>query len=142
MDANELVLLNFGETKLGKSINEKIAANEVITSIPSKDLEAMFEELGVNDGVKSTEDSKMTQELAEGTILIWNGRDGYIMPNVAVYKSSEETKVRCCGIPAAYRAQSAYHDSGAYCFCTKYTRCAYDPKEIDKRSKLIADIDA
>ncbi len=27
-------------------------------------------------------------------------------------------------------------------FPTKYTRCAYDPKEIDKISKRIADIDA
>ena len=38
------------------------------------------------NGVKSTEDSKMTQELPEGTILIWSERDGYILPNVAVYK--------------------------------------------------------
>ena len=38
------------------------------------------------DGVKSIEDSKMVQELPEGTILIWNEKDGYIIPNVAVYK--------------------------------------------------------
>ena len=38
------------------------------------------------NGIKSTEDSKMTQEIPEGTILIWNERDGYIIPNVAVYK--------------------------------------------------------
>lgn len=38
------------------------------------------------EGVKSTEDSKMVQEIPEGTILIWNERDGYIIPNVAVYK--------------------------------------------------------
>lgn len=38
------------------------------------------------NGIKSIEDSKMVQELPEGTILIWNERDGYIIPNVAVYK--------------------------------------------------------
>ena len=38
------------------------------------------------EGVKSTEDSKMVQEIPEGTILIWNEKDGYIIPNIAVYK--------------------------------------------------------
>lgn len=38
------------------------------------------------NNIKSTEDSKMTQEVPEGTILIWNEKDGYIIPNVAVYK--------------------------------------------------------
>lgn len=38
------------------------------------------------NNVKSTEDSKMTQELPEGTVLIWNEKDGYVIPNVSVYK--------------------------------------------------------
>ena len=38
------------------------------------------------EGVKSTEDSKMVQELPEGTILIWNEKEGYILPNIAMYK--------------------------------------------------------
>lgn len=41
------------------------------------------------EGVKSTEHSVLTQELPEGTILIWNELDGYIMPNVAVYKMED-----------------------------------------------------
>jgi len=41
------------------------------------------------NGVKSTEESKMTQEIPEGTILIWNELDGYILPNVAVYKMKD-----------------------------------------------------
>lgn len=41
------------------------------------------------NNVKSIEDSKMVQELPEGTILIWNERDGYIIPNVAVYKMKD-----------------------------------------------------
>lgn len=38
------------------------------------------------DGVKSTEHSTLTQEIPEGTVLIWNENDGYIIPNVKVYK--------------------------------------------------------
>ncbi|MDV3426953.1 MAG: hypothetical protein LIR50_07170 [Bacillota bacterium] len=44
------------------------------------------------NNVKSTEDSKMTQEIPEGTILIWNEQDGYILPNVAVYKIKDLEK--------------------------------------------------
>lgn len=40
-------------------------------------------------GVKSTENSVLTQELPEGTILIWNELEGYILPNVAVYKMKD-----------------------------------------------------
>ena len=38
------------------------------------------------NGVKSTEYSKLTQELPEGTILIWNEQMGYILPDREVYK--------------------------------------------------------
>lgn len=41
------------------------------------------------EGVKSTEDSKMVQEIPEGTILIWSEKDGYMIPNVAVYKMKD-----------------------------------------------------
>lgn len=37
-------------------------------------------------GVKSTEESKLTQELPEGLILIWNEQQGYIIPDREVYK--------------------------------------------------------
>ena len=38
------------------------------------------------NGVKSTEKSILTQELPEGTILIWNEQMGYILPDREVYK--------------------------------------------------------
>lgn len=38
------------------------------------------------EGVKSIEVSTLTQELPEGTILIWNEQQGYILPNIPVYK--------------------------------------------------------
>lgn len=38
------------------------------------------------DDIKSTEHSTLTQELTEGMILIWDEKEGYIIPNVPVYK--------------------------------------------------------
>lgn len=38
------------------------------------------------EGIKSSEHSVLTQELPEGTILIWNENEGYIIPNREVYK--------------------------------------------------------
>lgn len=38
------------------------------------------------DDIKSTEHSVLTQELTEGMILIWDEKEGYIIPNVPVYK--------------------------------------------------------
>lgn len=37
-------------------------------------------------GIKSTEHSKLVQELPEGTILLWTETEGYILPNIPVYK--------------------------------------------------------
>ena len=37
-------------------------------------------------GIKNTLHSVQTEELPEGTILIWNELMGYIVPNVPVYK--------------------------------------------------------
>lgn len=44
------------------------------------------------EGIKSTEKSTLTQEIPEGTVLLWNERDGYIIPNVAVYKLDDLKK--------------------------------------------------
>lgn len=41
------------------------------------------------NGMKTTEDSKSVTELSEGVILIWNELEGYILPNVAVYKMKD-----------------------------------------------------
>ena len=41
------------------------------------------------NGIKSTEKSILTQELPEGTILIWNEMTGYILPDREVYKLSD-----------------------------------------------------
>lgn len=41
------------------------------------------------NGVTSSEESTLKQELPEGIVLIWNEEEGYIIPNVAVYKLSD-----------------------------------------------------
>lgn len=40
-------------------------------------------------GIKSTEKSVLTQELPEGTILIWDEMAGYILPDRQMYKLND-----------------------------------------------------
>ena len=40
----------------------------------------------VYENVTSKEESKMIQELPEGTVLIWDETQGYIIPNIKMYK--------------------------------------------------------
>ena len=45
--------------------------------------------------IKNTYHSVPTEELPEGTVLIWNENDGYIVPNVAMYKIKDlEEEIR------------------------------------------------
>lgn len=38
------------------------------------------------NGIKNTLHSVQTETLPEGTILVWSEKDGYIVPNVPMYK--------------------------------------------------------
>ena len=45
--------------------------------------------------IKNTYHSVLTEELPEGTVLIWSEKDGYIVPNVAMYKIKDlEEEIR------------------------------------------------
>ena len=47
------------------------------------------------DGIKSKEYSRLTQELPEGIVLLWSELEGYIIPNVKVYKLKDlETEIK------------------------------------------------
>lgn len=47
------------------------------------------------EGVKSVLKSTQTEEMPEGTILIWNEQMGYIIPNVPMYKMKDlEEEIR------------------------------------------------
>ncbi len=69
--------MKFDETTDDKTVHQTLK-NLVLTTEISKESE--FE------GIKSTEKSVLTQELPEGTILIWNEQMGYILPDRQVYK--------------------------------------------------------
>lgn len=56
----------------------QIMKNGVLTTEVNKEWEAA--------GIKSTLKSVLTEEIPEGTVLIWSEEDGYIVPNVAMYK--------------------------------------------------------
>ncbi len=69
--------MKFDEYTEDKTVHQ-ILDNLVLTTIIAKESEF--------NGVKSTEESKLTQELPEGTILVWNEEMGYILPDREVYK--------------------------------------------------------
>lgn len=47
------------------------------------------------ENIKSTEKSILTQELPENTILLWDEKQGYIIPNRKVYKLKDlEEEIR------------------------------------------------
>lgn len=44
------------------------------------------------NGIKATEESKMTTTIPEGTVLIWGEQEGYIIPNYHMVKVEEAIK--------------------------------------------------
>lgn len=69
--------MEFDETTDDKTVHQTLK-DLVLTTEINKESEYA--------GIKSTEYSKLTQELQEGTILIWNEQMGYILPDREVYK--------------------------------------------------------
>lgn len=45
------------------------------------------------NGIKSTEESKMTTQLPENIVLIWGEQEGYMVPNYVMVKPSEAVKM-------------------------------------------------
>lgn len=64
--------LEFDEYTEDKTVHQ-ILKNLVLTTIIKKEHDFA--------GIKSTEESTLTQELPEGTILIWTEEVGYILPD-------------------------------------------------------------
>ena len=69
--------MEFDESTDDKTVHQTLK-NLVLTTEIKKESEY--------NGVKNTEHSVLTQELPEGTILIWNEIAGYILPDREVYK--------------------------------------------------------
>lgn len=45
------------------------------------------------NGIKSKEESKMTTELPEHTILVWGEQEGYIVPNYQMVRPSDAVNI-------------------------------------------------
>lgn len=64
-----------------------------------------------NGGIKNTLHSVQTEELPEGTVLIWSEQEGYIVPNVAVYKLKDlEEEIRF--VKEAYKDNTDINPNG------------------------------
>lgn len=72
--------MEFDEYTEDKTIHQTLK-NLVLTTEINKETEF--------NGIKSIEKSVLSQELPEGTILIWNEQLGYIIPDRQVYKMNE-----------------------------------------------------
>lgn len=68
------------------SFDEKTDNGEVHQTLKDLVLTTEIKKTSEYSGVKSTEESKLVQEIPEGTILLWSEQEGYIIPNVPVYK--------------------------------------------------------
>lgn len=61
--------------------------------------------------IKNTFHSVQTEELPEGTILIWSELEGYIVPNVAMYKLSDlEDEIKA--VKEAYKDNTDINPNG------------------------------
>lgn len=69
--------MEFDESTDDKSVHQTLKNLVLTTEINRK---------SEYEGVVSTEKSTLTQELPEGTVLIWNEQQGYIIPDRQVYK--------------------------------------------------------
>ena len=77
------------------SFDEKTDSGEVHQILKDLVLTTEIEKSSEYDGVKSTEYSKLVQKLPEGIVLLWTEQEGYIIPNVPVYKIKDlEEEIR------------------------------------------------
>ena len=68
------------------TFNEKTDNGEVKQTLQNLTLKTIIDRKSEYDGIESKEHSELTQKLKEGTILLWSELEGYIIPNVKVYK--------------------------------------------------------
>lgn len=68
------------------AFEEKTENKEVKQTLKNLVLTTEINKESEYNGIKSKEYSKLTQEIPEGTVLLWTETEGYIIPNVPVYK--------------------------------------------------------
>lgn len=93
MEKNELFTIKpslhqyYGRTvKKGMEFDEYTEDKTIHQTLKDLVLTTEINKESEYNGVKSTEKSILTQELPEDTILIWDEKQGYIIPNLEFYK--------------------------------------------------------
>ena len=74
------------------TFNEKTDNGEVKQTLNNLTLKTIVDRKSEYNGISSKEHSELTQKLKEGTVLIWSEAEGYIIPNVAMYKLKDLEK--------------------------------------------------
>lgn len=90
---NELFMLKpslkqyYGRTVTKElEFDEKNDTGEVHQTLKNCILTTEINKEWMQGDIKNTYHSKQTEELPEGTVLIWSEDEGYIVPNVPMYK--------------------------------------------------------
>lgn len=84
--------------------DEKTEDGEVHQTLENCVLTTEINREWMQDGIKNTLKSVQTEELPEGTIIIWNEQHGYIVPNVPMYKLKDlEEEIKA--------VKEVYHDN-------------------------------
>lgn len=93
MNNNELFTIKpslkqyYGRTiKKDTKFDEKTDDNEVHQTLDNLTLKTIIDRESEYNGIKSKEHSELVQELPENIILLWTEKEGYIIPNVPLYK--------------------------------------------------------
>lgn len=66
--------------------DEKVDDGTVHQTLDNLILTTTIDKESEFNGIKTKENSTLIQEIPEGTILLWTEQEGYIIPNVPVYK--------------------------------------------------------
>lgn len=66
--------------------DERTDNKEVHQTLNNLVLKTIVDRKSEYNGIKSKEHSELTQKLPEGTILLWTEKEGYIIPDVPIYK--------------------------------------------------------
>ena len=77
----------YGRTvKFDTEFDEKTESGEVHQILKNCVLTTEINKEWEYNGIKNTLHSIQTETLPEGTVLIWSEKEGYIVPNVPMYK--------------------------------------------------------
>lgn len=94
--------MEFDEWTDNKEIHQTLK-NCVLTTEINKEWEA--------NGIKNKLHSVQTEELPEGTVIIWAENEGYIVPNLAMYKL-KDLEVEIAAVKEVYKDNTDINPEG------------------------------